>query len=364
MFFVLITLFNGGMTLKWDNFYKLFIVFFLLGILSLIDSTSKLRGILFLGQWIPYFFLAIMCVSIIRSERLLNIVLSKTIILGLFFSLIVISSFILFRDRVDLNNFLLHQFNIPVNKVLTYIELPYCIVTYRMVTGRKINFNTLVFLLGLLAVVFTGSRGSLLIVMGILGLAVLKSESKIKAAIWFYLALLLLAAGLIISPYTADRFEKLSNALGEDKASAVSLSRLYTMQVAWQMIKEHPVNGVGMGNLSQYSGNASKKLSLPRAIYDYWKGHGLFETSCAPLKIGAELGVAGLIFFFVFYFTLWRRIRIAQKSTSGQALQLLTGMEIYVISSFVHNIIDLGFYNYYSWFYYGLVLAAARIYKK
>jgi hypothetical protein len=88
----------------------------------------------------------------------------------------------------------------------------------------------------------------------------------------------------------------------------------------------------------------------------------LYETTCAPLKMGGEIGVVGFFTFFAWYFILWRRIKVPQKNQRGKALQTLIGLEIYVIASFVHNFGDLGFYNYYSWVFYGVVLAAARIY--
>lgn len=364
MFFFLLTWGMGEFTPIWDDFYKLFIIYWILGLISVVFAFNKVRGILFWGQYIPYFFVLMLCVSLIRTEKLLDNFINKLTYLALTFSLIVIASFAIYHDRGALNDFLINNFEIAVNKILPYLELPFCIVIYRMIAGNKYKFDVLILFIVVIVVIISGSRGSFLILIGIIGLAIIKSKKFGKAFLVGSLAALLIMAALLITPYTAERFDKLFSASESlNKENAESISRIYTALVAYQIMVDNPIIGIGMGNVSQYSETALKKLNVPVQVRQFWEYAHLFETTCTPLKMGAEIGIIGFAFFFVWYFALWRRVRIAQKNKSGKQLQTLMGLEIYVIGSFVHNFVDLGFYQYYSWIYYGVVLAATRIYK-
>jgi hypothetical protein len=349
---------------KWDRFYILLIIFLGIACLSLIDADSKTRGLLFIGQYIPYFFLFFLIINTINSVDKLSRVLNMISHLSFIFISIVIVLALVFRDRIVLNNFLLNNFNIPVNKILTYVQLPLCVSLYSLIQGRFKVYNFVFFLLAALVIVLSGSRGSLLILSGTLGLVLLKGKNiKRKVAI-AVISIGIISIGFLASPYTMDRLDRLFVTSKQDYIENIaSFSRLYTAQVALKLMIEHPINGVGLGNSSYYTSEAVRKLSLPKEVLDFWEERKVFETTATPLKLGAELGFAGFIFFFIFYYYLWRKMRLTAMVNTGNVRTLLTGLEIYTIVAFVHNFIDLGFANYYSWFYYGIVLAATKVYK-
>jgi len=357
MFVIFLTWGMRQFSPRWDSFYTIFLIYWLWGFIAIFGAPNKVRAILFWGQYIPFYFILILCISLIVTENILNDIITKLTYLGMFFCLIVSVGFIYFRDRGLLNDFMLDKFQIDLLKVLPYIELPLCVAIYRTMAGYKSRLNVLLFILGLALVVISGSRGSCLILLGILGLALFKSKYLGRAVLAIFLAGFLVTALLILNPYTADRFGELAEGRGE------SVSRVYTGMVAFQTMKDNPVLGIGMGNLSEYSLKALANVAVPDDVRRYWNSKNmLYETTCAPLKMGGEIGVVGFFTFFAWYFILWRRIKVPQKNQRGKALQTLIGLEIYVIASFVHNFGDLGFYNYYSWVFYGVVLAAARIY--
>jgi O-antigen ligase len=282
--------------------------------------------------------------------------------LAFIFIVVTFALALFFRDRMILNDFLLNNFNIAVNKIFTYIELPFCVVIYNLVNNRLKAYNLIFFLLSVLVVVLSGSRGSLLILFGALGLILLKGKNIKKIIPIAVVSIVIIIAGLFISPYTVERLSKIVVISKRDYVENISsFSRLYTAQVALRLMTEHPLNGVGIGNSSYYTEKAVKNLSLPQEITDFWESRKLFETTSTPLKMGAELGITGVIFFFMFYYYLWRRIKRKDRYDRNSLKSILPALEIYVIVAFVHNFIDLGFTNYYSWFYYGIVIAAARV---
>ncbi len=362
IFAALIAFFMGVFPAKYDPAYCILALFFLCGALSIIDTPSRLRAVLFLGQLVPYYFVFIVGITLIRTEVVLDHVLDRVMLVSILFSAIVLFAFIFYRDRSGLNDFLLNNTNIAVNKILTYFELPFCVAVYRLLSGSK--SSTLVktmFFMGLLSVVLSGSRGSLLIVIGIIGLCFLKSRRPGRSTTVTFIALVLLSFGLAISPYTSERIEKLIGTSGETRENAERFSRFYTAMIAAELLVSHPVNGVGMGNLSAYSEIALQSVPVPPAVREYWGRTHIYETVCSPMKWGAEVGVIGFILYFVFFYKLYMRIKTAVKQSTGKLQQTLIGLQIYVIASFMHNLGDLGFYNYYCWIYYGIVFAASNV---
>ncbi len=358
MFIVLISLCLNKMTLAWDNIYKLFFIYWLWGFVTIFFAANKIRAILFWGQYFPLFFLIILCISLLKTEKMINEVVNKLSLINILYCIIIIIGFIIFKDRGYLNDFVLNNFQMDVTKILPYMELPLCVAVTRLVYGKKSLISYTIFILGLVAIVISGTRGSILVLAGILGLAFIKSGKYLRGLLFTFFAGLLFMLAIFLAPYTLERFIELKEQSGE------SFSRLYTGKVAFRTMMDRPLFGVGMGNLSQYSETAMKQIQVASEVEEFWKRRMLYETTCSPLKMGAEIGILGFMVFFLWYFTLWRRIKDAKTHQKGDALILLTGLEIYVIASFVHNFIDLGFYNYYSWLYYGIVLAAANVYRK
>jgi hypothetical protein len=358
MFIVLLSVFLKKVALAWDNIYNLFLIYWMWGFATIFFAANKTRAILFWGQYFPLFFLVVICLSLLKTEKMVNEIVNKITLINILYCLIIIISFIIFKDRGYLNEFVLNNFQMDVTKILPYMELPLCVAVTRVVSGKKSGLSYTIFILGLVAIVISGTRGSILVLAGILGLAFIKSGKYLRALLITLFAGLLFMAAVFWAPYTVERFIELKEQSGE------SFSRLYTGKVAFRTMLDRPLFGVGMGNLSQYSETAMKQVQVASEVEEFWKRRMLYETTCSPLKMGAEIGILGFTVFFLWYFTLWRRIKNAKINQKGDALIMLTGLEIFIIASFVHNFIDLGFYNYYSWLYYGIVLAAANVYSK
>ena len=339
-------------------------IFMVLQILSVIDTQAKLRGILFAGQYLPYFFLMYLAIAIVNTQMKLEEILNKLILLTIIFNVILCSAAIYFNSRSMLDAFMKDYFQIELMKVLVFIELPFAILAYRIMNSKVNKLEIIAFVTSLISTMLSGSRGCFLIMAGIIYLAIYK-ERFTMGKIWKSIVIVItLLIATLSTGYVQERLDLLfvtSESEYQDKI--VSFSRVYTMQMAFKMMKDNPINGVGTGNMSNYTGRAflDMKPQLPSEIIEYWRKNVIYETTTSPLKYGAELGVGGFLFFFVFYYYLWMRSRRGVKIAGTNMRGNLQGMEIFIVGSFFHNIIDLTITNYYTWFYYGLAIAACRI---
>lgn len=362
---VIMKLKNGSFILRTDPFYYLVGLFLTLALISIVDAPNRIRGLLYIGQYIPFFFVVVVIINVVNSERKLEKVVDMMIYLGLIYSLIVILSAFTLRERRSVDLFLINNFNIGVIKALLFWEVPFIILLVKAINekitpGRITAIAAMTF-----AVMLTGSRGSILMLM-IISVLVFLIARKTKRAAWVALTLLVMVAvGLSYSPYTVKRLELLvvkSRADFEDKIT--SFSRLYTAMVATELMKNHPINGVGIGNSVYFVKSKMDELGykIPDAVMEFWEERRPFQTTAMPLKLGSELGILGFIYFFVFYYYLYKRVSKAYLRASNIRLKnILCGCKIAIIAALLHNFITPAYTNYYSWFYYGVMVAASRI---
>ena len=364
---ILIVLMKGTIIPVKDPIFVVVGIFFSIVIFSIIDSPNKLRSVLYAGQFIPYFFLMYFAIAIFDNEQKLSRIIDAMTFLILIFSLIIIGAAIAIGSRWELDDFLLNTFNIGILKMMTFMELPFSILVFRMLNDKLTPFRLLVFLSISIASVLSGSRGTYLIWALIVFLAVFKSNQLKKKLFISIFVIIIIFVGILSSDYVRERLNLMVVTSEEDfNEKITAFSRVYTAIVAWDTMIAHPFNGSGMGNLSSFIEDVIKlSKSIPEPMLKYWESTKLYETQTTPLKLGAELGFSGFIFFFIFYYYLFSRVRKAMKSSSPiyshKMKNILQGAKIAIIAGFVHNFFDVSFYNYYSWFYYGIIIAATRI---
>jgi O-antigen ligase len=153
----------------------------------------------------------------------------------------------------------------------------------------------------MLGILSTGSRGGLL-ALGVAG-ALLAFSPGTGVKTWHKLFVVVLAAGFFMSP-AADKVKKRFQEVlsGEDYNLDTSHEkgggRLVIWQESLQVIAEHPLTGVGVGN-------ATTEMGLQ---YHRW-----LTVHNSYLQIGVELGVPGLIVFLLLLRTIWRNCREARR---------------------------------------------------
>jgi O-antigen ligase len=365
---VLIILKRGMFKFSLDPSYYFFIAFLIICILSMVDAPNKLRGTLVTFQYLPYFFIFIMCVTLLQQESQLDQVLGVLTNIAFFYSVMIFVLSLMYNNRGLLDLFLGRYFVQDTTKILIYMELVFCLLTYRAFHGHLSKYEWIVLISIVLSVFASGGRTNMGVMGVVFGLSFLKSKNFIrKSAI-----ILLLIGSFLFMFFTVDyvktRVQLMFVTSSRDYEQKITaFSRVYTTEVALQVIKTHPFNGAGIGNLSYYTMNTLKTIKgIPRDILYYWNQHVLegknvYETTITPIKYAAEMGPLGFIFFFAFYWYLWKRITSAIMVTSGEFKITLLGLRMFVMGSLVHNLLDPGITNYYSWFYYGLVIAGSRI---
>jgi hypothetical protein len=356
---------KGIIKFKWDPVLYLCIVFVTLLSASIIDAPNKLKGVLFTGQYIPYFFIMYLVITLVDNEKKYKTVLDFLNILAFLFSLLIISMALKFNDRSTLDDFLVNNFLLETTKILTYLELTFAILVYQIFNARVRIFHYFVIISIFLAIMLSGSRGNMVILALTFLISFIKGTFSIKKILLIMGALFCMVFMMFTIDYVKERTVLLTGLVSqksfEEKITAYS--RLYTAMVALELMKSHPINGVGTGNLSYFTENILRETKgIPEQIIIYWNKHGqVFQTNTTPLKLGAELGIGGFLFFFIFYYYLWKRVNRSLPPASDYMRTILNGVKVFVIVGFIHNFTEPAFTNYYSWFFYGMVIAACRI---
>ena len=356
---------KGIVSFKWDPILYLCIIFLILLFVSIIDAPNKLNGVLFAGQYIPYFFLMYMVIALVDGEKKYNTVLNSLNILAFLFSLFIIAMALKFNDRSELDDFLVNNFLMETTKILTYIELSAAILAYRMLNFRLTIFQYFVIISIVLAIMLSGSRGNMIVLGLIFFISFIKGTFSVKKILLLIGAFFSMAIVIFTIGYVKERAALLTGVVSQEsfEEKITAYSRLYTARIALELMESHPFNGVGTGNLSYFTEDMLKKTAgIPEKIITYWRQHGqIWYTNTTPLKLGAELGLGGFLFFFVFYYYMWKRVKRSFPSASDSMKIILNGVEIFIIAGFVHNFTEPALTNYYSWFFYGMVISACRI---
>lgn len=359
-------------------------IYVCLMLVSAVDARGIVKSIIYAGSFIPYYviiYIAIVYINdIYKLQHTINM-LTKLMILFILLILFIyvmlllnlMPSFIYKTTALGgvfdkgmrwyLDNSMLNLFNIGILKAVSYIELPLSIFMLNML-NKKINFyRTFIFVLIAIAIVLTGSRGNYAMFIGILGLSILKSKNFVRKISILSLFVGIFCLAFLTTDYVRERLNYMVVTSEADYESKIeAFSRVYTAKVALEVMLEHPWNGIGAWNLAYYMEDAIHSTKgIPLEILHYWEKTKLYQTQTTPLKLGAEMGIGGFIFFFAFYFYLWDRVRKAKRAAPKDMQIILDGCGIAVIAGFVHNFVDVSFYNYYSWLNFGIICATTRI---
>jgi putative inorganic carbon (HCO3(-)) transporter len=231
------------------------------------------------------------------------------------------------------------------------LPIPLALLFYK----THIKYRILVFILalsGILALFFTFSRASwfcfLLSVAIVISLLLIHASLKKKVYITILVALLAILLGigfLITDNPVKERF------LQDDRGSAYT--RIPLMQVAFTMIKAHPLIGVGLNN-----------YTLVHQEYDettdnitYYFPHTVHNVY---LLLAAEIGIPGLLFFLMLTIHIIKRALKYIYNSSGYIKYVLIGIIAGLVGFLLHGLVDSGTIATYKflpyWFYCGLVL--------
>jgi len=178
-------------------------------------------------------------------------------------------------------------------------------------------------LLLLVSILLTQSRNAL--IAFIFGSACYIIIYNWKSIILFILGF----GGLLLIPSVRNRLLQVNDV-------SQNLSRIKLWKVAIEMIKTHPILGVGNGN---YASNYSKyEGKFPEYTY---KTYGQFHPHNIILKMQSELGIMGLLMFCSFITSIFMKLINVAKNTDDKFISFIyKGFTVSFLAFMMMNLLD------------------------
>lgn len=178
--------------------------------------------------------------------------------------------------------------------------------------GTKYKYvSGLMFLAGLAALIFNGTRGAWLAVAITSGILLLYYMFRSKRNLIVGIVLIAVSGGLLVNDAA---FRHRVSTITNNKYQSNS-ERLLMWESAWNMFKDHPVFGVGLG---QYKDNYQQKYISPKA-----KEPNLAHAHNNFMQMLAENGIVGFIgFITMFVYIIGRNVRMFLNSKNIYSLAI------------------------------------------
>lgn len=296
----------------------MFIVWGLVSTIWALDIPRLVEASLLLAQLMVLY---VVVINLVNSVRRVQIILAIITAVSLVLALLTISrvpSAGLFGERVDLGQISVGDVNAQAAHLLPSLTLLMVLFSRRVQSAQK-----LLLLLGLsvvvLAILATSSRGAMVSLAVILVLGVIVDRS-----LW-QVALPALLIGSLAVPFLPHTFvERLGSIVTlSDRAAG----RVDIWLVAVQIIRSHPVFGVGLGGFAKaFDRHVSETPGMSLEIGRGRASHNIL------LNVQSELGIVGLVLFVILAgMTLrsglaavvnWRRVGSAQTASLALAIWL------------------------------------------
>ncbi|MBR8831279.1 MAG: hypothetical protein N5P05_001532 [Chroococcopsis gigantea SAG 12.99] len=143
--------------------------------------------------------------------------------------------------------------------------------------------------LGLVSLYTTSSRGGWLGLLGltIFALGVLLLKSKLRPQ-WLPVGSLGAVLVLFVFVISNNRLQTALNAIVNGQVGDEFAYRIINSAVGWQMGSQHPITGIGLGNVPLVYQN----------YRPYWAGRTselIYQLHSTPVQIWAELGIVGVV---------------------------------------------------------------------
>ncbi len=316
----------------------LLLIWLLIALLATLTSPNLIRsaGVL-KGWWFDPLLLSLIALITIKTYQDL-----EKIIWALLGSATLVSSYGLIEYTFSFGmqaDDLLNSFFKPANYVAMLI-VPIIIISlgYFLSLPRGKQKTVIAFLLGLniIALIFTQSLGGFLgMALGIFTLILFIPQTKKRnQAIKFYLLLSLLTATLL---FTTPKIQRLIN--------SPQASSLATRQQIWQtatvLIKEHPLQGIGLGNFENPYHQTVARLFKAPLEWEVVKAHNLY------LNLWLEMGLLGLVWFFVLIFYFGKKLKeiLTNTAPDSKIWWQLAGSSAALISILAHGLVDTPYFK-------------------
>jgi O-antigen ligase len=188
--------------------------------------------------------------------------------------------------------------------------------------SEKKNYPALILLcLGILLIVLTFSRSAWLALVAFLLLLAVKFKYLNRVKLLLLISACLMTIALSLYPLRELVLTRVSNAPVQTEQLS-TFGRSWLNQQAMDMIRQHPITGVGLGS-----------FVLELGVYAI-QGAIIEPVHSLPLLVGAELGLPGSILIIGLFLSIGLQIIKAQTAQSILASATITGLGM--ISIFDH----------------------------
>ena len=219
------------------------------------------------------------------------------------------------------------------------ILLPVLLVfVFRKDISKKLHLACIaLFIVGCIALVFNSTRGAwlaLAIALPLISLPFILQSKKL----FMGFASVVVILGLVLANNAS--FMKRFDSIADTKHNWSNVSRFIIWDTAYDIFKEHPVLGIGLGSFAKEYKNTVVDRTLKRNVHlEEWQKQHLKDLSHAHNNFLQMLGENGLVGFvgyvLTFGYILWRNIKnyfvnknpyalIIAGSTGALVLQGLT----------------------------------------
>ncbi len=202
-------------------------------------------------------------------------------------------------------------------------------LTYLTHTGNRKKLGLgIVLLLMILALVFSFSRGAWLGATGaLIGYAFWEKKARVKVAVALFIAVIV----LLSVPSLRGRLASIANL-----SHPLTRERIYIWKATWEMIKAHPLLGIGMDN---YSIVYQKYMLKGAEISHPSSAHNIF------LNIWVEGGILALFSFVgIVIITFVRGFRLI-RSSIGLVRAIAIASFSALLGILIHNQVDTTLYS-------------------
>ncbi len=359
-------LFKKGETVKISKLDVFFIIYFLFIIVSLMGSTLFLLSLKGFFKSVVYFLFYFSSVYFFLNNKkkilptifLIGLIMSYESVVAVFQHFNKVEALAGWVDTSHMSNenqLLSRSFGtlnpsnpnllggyliVGLSSVFTFFVL-----NFAKKDKMRMGIFAGLFVLNIVAIIFTGCRGAYLGLIAFFGLLFYGLNFYVKKVYGGFknikkryknilTALAVAAVGIIaVTPSISRRFASIFHFRGD---SSISF-RMNVYEAAVRMFQDNPFVGIGLGNLNF------------REIYGlYMKtGFDALGAYCVPLEVAVESGIFALLFFVMFiFYAVYKAIKMFKDDAVpffSRVIVFITALTI--ISTMAHGFFDTVWYR-------------------
>jgi len=318
------------------------LVFFLIILISLSQSSSLYDSFKDLALWTTYIAVYFIIISMIREKKWIHLILGVVLLASFLAAVYCIVQFygidFPFWQKVGGRSRLFSTFGNP-NYLSGYLAitllLAFALFCIEKKKSRQIFLEILIVIL-YTGVFITNIGGLIALLMGILfmGIVLLIHQKKFLKENRLRLLVLSLILFIISLIYSSPNpLNPTRRSVAQEGISYTSLEYSSTQQrfLIWlstiQMIKEHPIQGWGVGTLGiHYPASQGKVLAQKENRKYASSAAKSINTHNDYLHMGAEIGIIGLIALFWLILTYYKKGFAWLKKTERPERLLIIGL--------------------------------------